>query len=480
MLGLTKIVECAIIDILVFGQLNTREEKMSISGTSGTSHETISYEIDVRAFVDYMKKGAKLLRNLSSDEGYGAIIEYAERILFRQALRGDEISHDALNLLNPQQSEQISTVLDTYDTALNIFEDAAPDLVGSIPAEVTQKTVKRLFFALLGIDHGEAAFQLIEHMWQVFSWKYPQKKIPAASFNTVFSVLMAGGSREDAMRLLADTEPYVDWNDSCLQPTTVEAVMGIFSVFFSLGKYALCKRVISAIKPHIDYESFLDQLEADAEEEKSEAGKEEGAEIVLEEPKKTEDTSLEEALEAIDTPEIQPEIQDAPCVTDQQSQREESVSPPKVAASPTPARELIETLEESFTSLMAQYPPNQNFSEPEEFRFSFHLPIWDTDGSPVGTLTRLNGNLHEMLMTLVRMEGVKCLQDIPLTVAEFQTKFPRFSDEKYQRKITVIARKVKGTLENTKLYQKTNPTIFKGAPTLPFPLEKQEGKKAIR
>jgi len=393
--------------------------------------------IDVHEIARFIKKGAELLQNLSIEEERDNVIHHTIHILFQQALRGDEVSCIALYLLDPDEFDRVEHIFTIHTSALDAFEDRVPDLAGSIPAEVTQDSVRRLFFALLGVSCYHDAFAYLEHMWQYFSWNIPKKMISASTFSTVFSVLMAKGNRDDAHRLLEDADSDIDWNDfNQEQSPTAEAAMQIFSVFLSRGKYALAKRVITAIEPHIDFQSFLKDLEADAEKsslpseketEKSEIQEEqEQSTVPAEEHLKSpfEDLALQIALEA------------------------------EVPASPSLPKPILSALA-SVTVKVPQVVNESPIAIPvnPDYPFSFSLPVWNEPDSPIGTVTMLNENLYDMLVML-KNDGVGCLHDIPLTVSEFKAKFPRYSDSRYDKRIERIVKKVSGTLENPQNYRR--------------------------
>lgn len=432
------------------------------------SSKHIIHGVDVDDFISRIRNGAELLKDISSEE-IENVMDGAEVLLFRYALKGDTVSQDALYLLNQERSEKVREVLEKYDAAQKVFEEAAPDLVESIPAEVMQSTVRQLFFALLGVNREESAFDFLEDMWQYFSWKAPKDRIPAGAFNSVFSLLMASGNQNDAFGLLNDAQSYINWNDSDQQRTTVESAMQIFSVSLSLGKYALAKRIATAMKPLVDYQSFLDDLEDDARRSSEEEGASQTATAVQE--------AQEEVLESQEDQSL-PKIQELPSsvleteITTAKEQEKEYPSPdiPSMlaAAMTTEGQEnnpfVLALVKASGITLpqapaktkrvieLTEYECSLPSGNPD-FPYNFQLPIGDSEDSPWGIITGLNDRLHEMLLTLVKNDGVKCFRDIPLTVTEFQRKFPRYSDEQYARQITPIVIKVKQALESTEPYQ---------------------------
>lgn len=406
----------------------------------------VIHNVDVDTFALHIRKGAELLKDISPGNEED-VIEYAEYLFLRQALLGDKVSHTALYLLNPEKSERVQTILGIYDSALEAFEKSAPDLVGSIPAEVTEENVRRLFFALLGIDSHDAAFDFLEHMWQHISWKSPRNKISGSVFSLVFSALMAAKNKEDAFRLLKDAESLIDWGSSSQQPLMIatEAAMEIFSVFLSLGKYALAKRVITAMKPLVDYPSFLEGLEADTEKKST-----------------SEISEIQEATAQEEVVKESPEEIPSEVSETQETSSLAVVSETMVASAAQEPKEMSIALEECadnpFVSMLLK---NEEYTTPPnpEFPFSFELPVWrDADDLSV-VLDGLNENLYEMLVTITKNDGVRCLHDIPITVGEFQEKFPRYSDEKWVRKITPITIKVKRALENPHTYQQKSRPI---------------------
>lgn len=442
----------------------------------------IIHDVDVDDFVSRIRNGAELLKDISSQEEVEDIMDGAEILLFRRALKGDKVSHDALYLLNPERAEKVHHVLERFDTALEVFEEAAPDLVGSIPAEVTQSSIRKLFFALLGVNCEESAFKLLEHVWQYFSWNAPKSKIPAGAFQSVFSLLMASGNSTDAFGLLNDAQNSIDWNDSNQQGTAVESAMQIFSIFLSLGKYALARRIITAMKPLVDYQRFLEDLEDEARENSERENVSQVTQVT---------TAVQEAQEEVlESQEDQslPKIQELPSsvleteITTAKEQEKENPSPvlPKeplqdpdipsmlAAAVTTEQQEnnpfvlaLVKAYGIPVPQAHVKSKKIMELSEYEcslpsgnpDFPYNFQLPIGDSEDSPWGIVYGLNDRLHEMLLTLVKTDGVRCLRDIPLTVGEFQRKFPRYSDEQYARQITPIVIKVKMALESTEPYQ---------------------------
>jgi hypothetical protein len=416
------------------------------------SSQRFVHGISVDDFIRHIRNGIELLKDLSSSE-YDDILDCTEVLLFRQALKGDKISHNALYLVNPEKSERVHTALETYDAALNTFEySACPELIGSISAEVTESTVRRLFFALLGIRCFEEAFAFLEHMWQYFSWSLPQGNIPASAFTTVFSVLMAGENRDDAYRLLKDTEPYIDWNDVYQQKTTAESAMRIFSVFLSLSKYALAKRVIMAIEPHLDFQTFLADLEAHART---------GEDILLNERGEKTETEDQDS-EAEEQEQEKQEKQE-------QQEQEDPHSILPILSTLVPIPPPVKASEKDQMAARSNLCPTH-----PDFPYNYSMPVWNTPDSPIGTITMLNENLYEILVTIQKHDGVQCLHDIPLSIKGFQAKFPRYSDEKYEKKIARIITKIERTLENPRNYTK------KEYPKSPFELRGLNGTQKIQ
>ncbi|MBI2644681.1 hypothetical protein HYW94_00700 [Candidatus Uhrbacteria bacterium] len=451
------------------------------------SSKRIVHTVNVDDFLHHLKKGADLLDGLSPDE-IEDIIEMCDSILFNQALKGDTTAHNTLYLLNQDQFHQVTVCLRVYDDAFATFEKACPHLVGSIPAEVTQGTVRKLFFALLGADRDTDALSFLEHMWQYFAWDKPHKKIPAYAFNTIFSLLMASERDSDALSLLEDSKKYVDWDDSGQHVTVVQAAMEIFSVLLSLGKYALAKRVITKMKPHIDYKAFLEQLEADVSEQKipvqvEQEENQQGGKHIPDVSAVSTDTDMEDRSEFQDMPPILA------------SATEEQVKNPSVLALVKAHETLVpldptkdtttETLE---TEEIEEIPLSVPSGNPE-FPYNIQLPVWDEENSPIGVIRELNANLHEMVLMLVK-DGVKCLHDIPcpdntlLTdtspiIKEFQSKFPRYNDAGYVRQIKPILIKVKKALESTDTYQQKRQSVKKISRPTPTNQTEQQEKKPV-
>lgn len=429
------------------------------------SIQHVIHGVDVERFVAHIRKGADLLKEVSSNDEVENIIREATILLFRQSLLGDKTSYDALYLLDEEKYERVQSILREYDKALNIFEKTVPDLAGSIPAEVTQFSVRRLFFALMGINHEEDAFSLIEHMWQWFRWQQPQNKIPASAFNAVFSTLMASENRDDALGLLKDSQDYIDWSDSDQQKTSIEAAMDIFHVFLSMGKYALAKRIITAMRPLIDYQDFLSQLETIAEENSEKKQKE-----VQE---NQQDQNVEEIQKVSDLSDIQDTpTQDIPIETKKEQRKTDKKATPRTHVNVASMVAGITVTEENVNNpmllaLFKAYGAPLNLPTParkesqkigsvpsgNDYPWDFQLPAFNSENAPMMTLFSLSETLNEILTTLVEHDGVRCLRDIPLTVEEFQKKFPRYSDDRFVKQITPIVIKVKRTLQNIGIHQ---------------------------
>lgn len=459
----------------------------------------IIHGVDINDFASHIKSAAELLKNLVPDDD-DEVIKYAETLLFRQALLGDTVAHNALYLLDPERSDSVQKAMEVYDTALNTFEKTDPNLAGSILSEVTQENVRRLFFALLGVEQEDSAFKFLEGIWQYISWSSPRNKIPEYAFNTVFATLMAMEKRKDAYSLLKDAEEYIEWNNSTGQRTTVEAAMEIFSVFLSLGKYALAKRTIEVMKPIVDYQDFLAQLEADIEEDSR-------GEVVLQQDSFGEETSTDTVEEFQDTtqeiqgisdlsnviqiPPIPPEEKQVPKFAEKKNKNVSSlqdiaslVAQTAVEANnpialamvkaygvPVPQPILQETvsLSREITSSPSGNP---------DFPHDLNIPLWDSKDSPMGIIEDLNDNLLDILMTLVKADGVKCVKDIPITVEGFRQKFPRFSDDKYEKKIVPIVIKVKRILESAQACH--HPSIAKKQANFFLPNLRETKNRAYR